>query len=390
MKLKKHHIEVLKALKNGRGTDRPVTRKEISDAAEANGISMSLMQNLIVNSPTVTRGVYDFSALFEMVKEGDANVEVPDTALTSTPDKKVVQMPVEKTYEQVYVPEVDPSFVRWGNYSDIVTIIKSGKFFPVFFTGLSGNGKTMSIEQACAQLKREYVRVQIHPETDEDDLLGGLRLINGDTVFEKGPVVKAMERGAVLLIDEIDRGSNKIMALQGVMEGKPVLIKKTGEVIKPKDGFTIFATANTLGRGSDTGHFITATVLDEAFLERFYLTIHQPYATEGMEEKILKKHGSVEEGDVKNLVKWANTIRKTFEDGGISDTMSTRRLCHIVNAYEVFGDINKAVSMCVSRFDEDTRDSFLDLWNNLQTEEVEGSAEPKNGPKDFTANPFSS
>jgi len=222
------------------------------------------------------------------------------------------------------------------------------------------------IEQACAKANREYVRVQISPETDEDDLIGGFRLLKGETVFQKGPVIKAMEQGAILLIDEIDRGTNKIMCLQGVLEGKPVLIKKTGEVITPAKGFNAIATANTKGKGSDDGRFSAATILDEAFLERFTITVEQKYPAASIEKKILTKHMEkfecVDEEFNDLLVGWADTIRKTYEDEGIDEVISTRRLCHIVQTFSIFGKRDKAIELCVNRFDDDTKEAFLDLY----------------------------
>lgn len=274
--------------------------------------------------------------------------------------------------EEVYVPEKNDCYVAWGNSKDIEMIVGSKQFYPTYISGLSGNGKTTMVEQACAKLNREYVRVQITPETDEDDLLGGFRLINGETVFAKGPVVKAMEAGALLLIDEIDRGSNKIMALQGVLEGKPVMIKKTGEVIVPAPGFNVVATANTKGRGSEDGRFISATIIDEAFLERFTITLEQPYPTLATERKIINKHlikfGVADEEFADLLSVWSETIRKTYEDGGVDEVISTRRLCHIAQTFSIFGDRKKAVELCVNRFDEDTKEAFLDLY-----EKVDGS-----------------
>ena len=259
-----------------------------------------------------------------------------------------------------------------GNYKDVELIVSSNAFYPVYIAGLSGNGKTMMVEQACSKANRAYIRVQITPETDEDDLIGGFRLINGETVFNKGPVIKAMERGAILLIDEIDRGSNRIMCLQGVMEGKPVLIKKTGEMVRPAPGFNIFATANTKGQGSEDGKFIAATVIDEAFLERFAITMDQPYATLNIERKIVMKHmekyGKVDEAFAKNLVTWSETIRKTFQDGGVDEVISTRRLCHIVQSYTIFGHKLKAIELCISRFDTDTKEAFLDLYTKVDVE----------------------
>ena len=285
--------------------------------------------------------------------------------------------------EEVYVPEQDSTFVRWGYFSDVEKIIKSGMFYPMYVAGLSGNGKTMMIEQACAKAKREYVRVQITPETDEDDLMGGFRLVNGETVFAKGPVVKAMEAGAILLIDEIDRGSNKLMALQGVLEGKPVLLKKTGEVIVPAPGFNVIATANTKGQGDEAGRFISATIIDEAFLERFTVTLEQPYPSVAVEKKIIKNHmakfGADDAIFSEKLVDWAQAIRKTFEDGGVDDIISTRRLCHIVQTFSIFGDRMKSIELCVNRFDSDTREAFLDLYQKIDAEVSEDNENTNGG-----------
>ena len=229
------------------------------------------------NAPTVRRGVYNLE-----------NMMPKNAKVKAAPS--MVKGVESVSNDEVFVPDFDSTFVPWGNFTEIVKVLKSGMFYPTFVSGLSGNGKTFQIEQACAKLNREYVRVQISPETDEDDLIGGFRLIKGETVFQKGPVIKAMEAGAVLMIDEIDRGTNKIMCLQGVLEGKPVLIKKTGEVVSPKDGFNIIATANTKGKGSEDGRYSGASVIDDAFLERFTITLEQTFPTMATEEKIVMKH----------------------------------------------------------------------------------------------------
>ena len=283
--------------------------------------------------------------------------------------------------DEIFIPSVDQYFVQWGHFSDIKAIIASNSFYPTYVTGLSGNGKTMMIEQACAKAGKHYIRVQITPETDEDDLIGGFRLVNGETVFAEGPVIKAMKQGALLLIDELDRGSNKIMCLQGVLEGKPILIKKTGEVVTPASGFNVMATANTKGKGSEDGRFIAANIIDEAFLERFTITMEQPYPTSGTEKRIIVKH--MEKFNKKDLefaellTIWSETIRKTFEDGGVDDLVSTRRLCHIVQTYSIFGDRNKAIELCVNRFDQDTKEAFIDLYQKVDgtTSEQEPTVE---------------
>jgi len=270
---------------------------------------------------------------------------------------------------EVFIPQKEAEFVKWGYFSDVKKIIESRMFFPMFVAGLSGNGKTMMVEQACANAKREYVRVQITPETDEDDLIGGFRLLDGETVFAKGPVIKAMEAGAILLIDEIERGSNKLMALQGVLEGKPVLIKKTGEMVYPASGFNVIATANTKGQGDEAGRFIAATIIDEAFLERFNVTLEQPYPKAAVEQKIVNNHmtkfGVSDNEFAENLVKWGQAIRSTFEDGGVDDIISTRRLCHIVQTFSIFNDKKKSIELCVNRFDADTRAAFVDLYEKI-------------------------
>ena len=309
------------------------------------------------NAPTVRRGVYNLESM------------MPKSARPAKAAPEMVKGVESVSNDEVFVPDFDPTFVPWGNFSEIVKVLKSGMFYPTFVSGLSGNGKTFQIEQACAKLNREYVRVQISPETDEDDLIGGFRLIKGETVFQKGPVIKAMEAGAVLMIDEIDRGTNKIMCLQGVLEGKPVLIKKTGEVVEPKDGFNVIATANTKGKGSEDGRYSGATVIDDAFLERFTITLEQTFPTIATEEKIVMKHMSkfeaVDEEFAKLLVGWADAIRKTFYDEGIDEVISTRRLCHIVQTFSIFGKRDKAIALCVNRFDDDTKEAFIDLYEKV-------------------------
>ena len=273
------------------------------------------------------------------------------------------------------VPDKDPLYVPFGNFNDVYTIIKSGRYYPAFITGLSGNGKTFMVEQACAKAKREYFRVNITVETDEDDLLGHYALIDGNTVWQDGPVVKAMERGAILLLDEIDLASSKIMCLQPVLEGKGVFLKKVNRFVSPSVGFNVLATANTKGKGSEDGRFIGTNILNEAFLERFPITVEQEYPSMSVERKILDKVFAsldiTEYGDFsEKLVTWADIIRKTFYEGGIDEIIATRRLVHIVNAYAIFGDRKKAIEMCIARFDDDTKTSFLDLYSKCDSEVV--------------------
>ena len=267
------------------------------------------------------------------------------------------------------VPKKDPVFVSFGNYPDVKSIIKSKMFYPVFITGLSGNGKTMGVTQACAENKRELIRVNITIETDEDDLLGGYRLKDGQTVWQNGPVIEAMERGAVLLLDEIDLASNKIMCLQPILEGSGVFVKKINRFVKPAHGFNVVATANTKGQGSDDGKFIGTNVLNEAFLERFPITFEQSYPKPAVEEKILvntlKSAGKSDKEFCKKLVTWADVIRKTYFDGGVDEIISTRRLVHIIQAYAIFGKKMKAVEVCTNRFDDDTKNSFIELYTKV-------------------------
>jgi len=341
-------IEAIRAANPGTSV---FTRKALLDFADENGVKHNIVWGVIKSVPAVKRGVYDLAATVTQLRPVET---APKIVLSE---------------EGTYIPKRIKTYVKWGHARDVGTIIESKMFYPVYITGLSGNGKTMMVEQACAELNREYIRVQITPETDEDDLIGGFRLVNGETIFSKGPVIKAMEAGAILLVDEIDRGSNKLMALQGVLEGKPVLIKKTGELVTPAPGFNVIATSNTKGKGSEDGRFIAATIIDEAFLERFTITMEQPYPTGPVEKKIILKHmelyGQVDDEFAENLTKWSTAIRKTFEDGGIDEVISTRRLCHIAQTFAIFKDRKKSIDLCVSRFDEDTRAAFVDLYTKI-------------------------
>ena len=287
-----------------------------------------------------------------------------------------VQEKLEQTYqappalpatEQNLIPAKDDSFVKFGNFGDIKKIIESRVFYPTFITGLSGNGKTFSVEQACSQLGRELIRVNITIETDEDDLIGGFRLVNGATVWHNGPVIEALQRGAVLLLDEIDLASNKILCLQSILEGNGVFLKKIGQFVRPSAGFNVIATANTKGKGSEDGRFIGTNVLNEAFLERFPVTFEQEYPSAVTETKILNKL-CADENFCKRLSDWADIIRKTFYDGGIEEIISTRRLVHIVRAYKIFGDKAKAIQVCVNRFDDETKQAFLELYDKVDAD----------------------
>jgi len=269
--------------------------------------------------------------------------------------------------EQNLIPQKDDSFVKFGNFSDLKKIIQSRLFYPTFITGLSGNGKTFSVEQACAQLDRELIRVNITIETDEDDLIGGFRLVDGATVWHNGPVIEALERGAILLLDEIDLASNKILCLQSILEGNGVFLKKIGKFVRPSEGFNVIATANTKGKGSDDGRFIGTNVLNEAFLERFPVTFEQSYPTPAQEKNILMKL-SEDTDFCSRLVDWADIIRKTFYDGGIDEIISTRRLVHIIRAYGIFGNKAKAIDVCTARFDDETKQAFLELYDKVDAD----------------------
>ena len=286
-------------------------------------------------------------------------------SLTAEQLEQTYQAPTaQPAIELNLIPEKDDSFIQFGDFADIKKIIKSRIFYPTFITGLSGNGKTFGVEQACAQLGRELIRVNITVETDEDDLIGGFRLVDGNTVWHNGPVIEALERGAVLLLDEIDLASNKILCLQSILEGKGIFLKKIGKFVQPTEGFTVLATANTKGKGSDDGRFIGTNVLNEAFLERFCVTFEQEYPTPAVETKILLK--LCDDGQfVEKLVDWADIIRKTFKDGGIDEVISTRRLVHIVQAYKIFGKRMKSIQVCTNRFDEETKTSFIELYDKI-------------------------
>jgi len=314
---------------------------------------------------------------YKLPSEGVAPTSV--TAPAPADDLTVVNLVASNMEKQNLVPAPFEGFVAWGNFSKIEKIVKSGLFYPIFVTGLSGNGKTLMIEQVHAKMHKDLIRVNITIETDEDDLLGGFRLINGETKFVPGPVIEAMERGCTLLLDECDLGSNKLLALQPVLEGKGVFLKKINKWIVPKDGFNVMATANTKGKGSEDGRFIGTNILNEAFLERFAVTFEQPYATAATEKKIvvnsMKKYGEVDDEFASNLVTWAEVIRKTFYDGGVDEVISTRRLDHIVKAFAIFGDKMEAIELCVARFDGDTKASFLDLYTKIDAGVITGETD---------------
>ena len=332
-----------------------VTSDNVKDAAEHFGVKVQSVTKRINKLPQ-----------FQKVTRGKWNLTVAEKL------EKTFNAPAAPVVEQNLVPDKDPNYVPFGNYSDVKKIIQSKMFYPTFITGLSGNGKTFSVEQACAQLGRELIRVNITIETDEDDLIGGFRLVNGATVWHDGPVIQALNRGAILLLDEVDLASNKILCLQSILEGKGVFLKKVGRFVKPANGFNIFATANTKGKGSDDGRFIGTNVLNEAFLERFALTFEQQYPTPKTEQNILEKvainYGVLDKDFCKNLANWADIIRKTFNDGGIDEVISTRRLVHIIRAFAIWQDRMKAIKVCVNRFDDETKQSFLELYDKIDAD----------------------
>jgi len=346
-----------------------LTIHELKEVASTFG--MKYAPQWLVKNPANKVG----RALFKLPTDG----EITETTKSVAPKTETIQN-TETKQEAAYVvssltgdiiPEKDPNFVNFGDYSSVKSIIASKKFYPIFITGLSGNGKTLGVTQACAEKKREMIRVNITIETDEDDLLGGYRLRDGQTVWQNGPVIEAMERGAVLLLDEIDLASNKIMCLQPILEGNGVFVKKINKFVKPALGFTVVATANTKGKGSEDGQFIGTNVLNEAFLERFPITFEQKYPSVKIETKIISKMLETENAKddeyASNLVNWADIIRKTYSEGGVDEIISTRRLVHIAKAYSIFKNKLKAVEVCTNRFDDDTKQSFIDLYTKIDS-----------------------
>ena len=355
--------QVFEGLKSTYGSD--ITSGDVKAYCAMNNLSY----------PTVTRRLENFKTA-----RGRWNLEVTQERVEEI-ERSFQNIAVLPETHQNLIPQKDDTFVKFGNFNDIKRIIQSRLFYPTFITGLSGNGKTFSVEQACAQLKRELIRVNITIETDEDDLIGGFRLVNGETAWHNGPVIEALERGAVLLLDEVDLASNKILCLQSILEGKGVFLKKIGRFVKPSPGFNVIATANTKGKGSEDGRFIGTNVLNEAFLERFCVTFEQPYPAPAIEQKILEGIAldlGVEDRDFcKRLCDWSDVIRKTFYDGGIEEIISTRRLVHIVRAYSIFGDKAKAIQVCVNRFDDETKTAFLELYDKIDVDFVMPSETPE-------------
>lgn len=365
--------------------DTDCRNSEVADVAIDAGWSGVPLWFRSDDSPyKVGRGRYDLSSLAD-----DAPVA---TTVKAAPKAKAAPAPAPAesilcqslVSAESIIPAKNPDYVPWGHHDDVRTIVKSGRFYPVFITGLSGNGKTTMIQQACAEAKRECYRVNITSQTDEDDLLGGFRLVNGETVWYDGPVIQAMKAGAVLLLDEIDLGSSPLMCLQPVLEGRGIFLKKINQFVEPAPGFQVFATANTKGKGDDTGAFAHTGILNEAFLDRFPVTLEQEYASNATERKIITKKMKslgVDDADfATNLVKWADAIRKTFLEGGVSEIITTRRLLSIVEAFSIFDDKRKAIAMAISRFDGDTKADFLRLYEKIDAEVAENTENGDSAP----------
>ena len=357
-------------------------RKDIIKYTKELGVSVP---NWLINGAEFKhdRGLINLAADLEKSTPTKTTiVEQPNTAVALA--AAVVPLRQKKLVTEVdnLIPNKDDTYVPFGFYKDLESIIKHNSFYPIFITGLSGNGKTTMVEQICAKLRRECIRVNISIETDEDDLVGGSTLIDGNVTFREGPVITAMRRGAILLLDEIDRGSNKLMCIQGILEGKQYFNKKNGEMIIPEPGFNIIATANTKGRGTDDGKFIAAQILDEAFLERFPITVEQEYPSSTTERKIIinnmEHFNCLDEEFADKLVAWAEIIRKTYVEGAIDEIISTRRLVHIVKAYGVFKERQKAINLCINRFDSDTKSAFMDLYQKMEEPQVEETAKDTN------------
>ena len=367
------------------GMTSPMSRDDMRELRENHGMSFPawIMRD---DSRRAGRGLYHVPELDGNSQPAPINADAPAPVVKENVDIQTgpVQGAVEQSVpeisaaslvmgmtggeRQTLVPNKFGGYVSWGHFNNVVKIVKSRQFYPIFITGLSGNGKTLMVEQVCAKLKRECYRVNITRQTDEDDLLGGFRLINGNTVWQDGPVVSAMKAGGVLLLDEVDLASANIMCLQPVLEGKGVFLKKIMQWVTPAAGFQVFATANTKGKGSDDGRFVGTGVLNEAFLDRFPITMEQPYATKAIEKKILVKAGCDDVDFADHLTKWAEIIRKTFAEGGIDEVVSTRRLVNIVEAFNIFGDKRTALEMCMSRFDELTKKSLIDLYEKVDAD----------------------
>jgi MoxR-like ATPase len=313
--------------------------------------------------------------------EGGTPVDFPTAGNTALkPVVKQESFMVDFTDTKALIPAKDPNFVPFGNFTDLESIIKSGIFYPAYISGPTGNGKSTMVEQICAKHKRPLIRVNLNMMTDEDQLIGSKTLEEGNVKVVEGPVLIAMRTGTTLLLDEIDAGSaNTLLCLQPILEGKPYYFKLKNEMIVPAEGFNILATANTKGKGSDDGRYIGTNILNEAFLERFAVTFNQEYPQAKVEVKIVKNlmqsFSCLDEEFAETLVKWADAIRRTFEDGGVDETITTRRMIHIVRAFAIFKDRMKAVELCCNRFDTATKTAFIDLYDKVASPAPEVVAE---------------
>ena len=387
MNLSENQEKSLDAFRSFVGSDT-FTRADYTEfKSRAKELDVILPRFLLRNNicEKIDRGEYRFPSVNGTSSETISTDTSSMVSLAKTEEISMATNVIEfpNTDKESYVPSRVKEYVKFGHYNDVKTIKKSGQFYPVFITGLSGNGKTMMIEQVHAELRKELFRVNITIETDEDDLIGHYALVDGKTVWQDGPVTMAMERGATLLLDEVDLASNKIMCLQPVLEGNPLLIKKEGRVVRPKEGFSVMATANTKGKGSEDGRFIGTNILNEAFLERFPITVEQEYPSVSVEKKIIIKLmeslGCEDSEFAGKLVDWADLIRKTFYDGGVDEIIATRRLVHIVQAFSIFNDRMKSIAMCVARFDDQTKDTFMDLYSKLDDKVSMPSEETEEG-----------
>ena len=370
MSFNKNQTAFIKAAEEIFGVGCIMTRDGIQHVVDETGVAFPYW--LVTKSEfRYDRGRYKLPDIGTKPKTKEVQPE-PEAEIALAAQVLTFKQPKLIADSAVSIPSKYPDYVPFGFFKDLRNIVKSSQFYPIFVTGLSGNGKTLMVEQVCADLNRECIRVNISIETDESDLLGGPTLVNGNIVNRDGPVITAMKRGAVLLIDEVDRGSNKLMCLQGILEGKPYYNKKNGEMVHPAEGFNIIATANTKGRGSEEGRYLSQ-ILDDAFLERFPITVEQEYPDAKTEKKILTP--LIEDKDfVENLVQWADVVRQSFDQGAVDEIISTRRLVHIAKAFKIFGDRMKAIELCVSRFDAETKMAFMDLYSKVDAK-VEAPAQ---------------
>jgi len=361
---------------NDKFEERTVSSREVQELCTELEIAPSSWT--IVDTFKSGRGKWNFSNTAAITSASIEDISATSAPVSMSETIKATAEVLDVAGDNL-VPKKSEEFVAWGNFRDIHAVLKSNMFYPMVITGHSGNGKTFQVEQACARLTKECVRVNFTVETDEDDLLGHYVLVDGKTVWQDGPVPTAMKRGAVLLLDEYDLASSKIMSLQSVLEGKPLFIKKINTYVYPKNGFNIVATANTKGKGSEDGRYIGTNIHNEAFLDRFPVTFEQPYANKAMEVKMVLNHmravGKIDENFAEKLVDWANITRVTFNEGGIDEMIATRRLVHIIRAFSIFGDKMKAISLCINRFDDITRQSFLDLYEKVD-EGIQVQEEP--------------